>query len=220
MRSITQRLREDKSEMTPLLSALMIVFVSFLIMSNVLANRMVQLGPFSLDAGNLTFPITYILSDLFSEVYGYKWSRRVTIYATVLNLVFVVFIKLGCILPYPDYFDPSNFSIALNGSTRIVIASTISYYLGDLFNDNVFRKMKGNSKEIKGFGARALLSSLVGECVDSTVFCLGAFLFTVPVSEMPGMIMINIIAKTGYEVVIFPLTYLVTKKVKEIEGKL
>lgn len=218
MSKFQQRLAEDKSEMTPLLSALMIVFVSFLIMSNVLANRMVRIGPFSLDAGNLTFPITYILSDLFSEVYGYKWSRRVTIYATILNLIFVVFIKIGCILPYPDYFDPSNFSIALNGSTRIVIASTISYYLGDLFNDKVFKKMKGNSKEIKGFGARALLSSLVGECVDSTIFCLGAFAFVIPISEMPGMIIINIIAKTGYEVIIFPVTYLVTKKVKMMES--
>lgn len=218
MSKFQQRLAEDKSEMTPLLSALMIVFVSFLIMSNVLANRMVQIGPFSIDAGTLTFPITYILSDLFSEVYGYKWSRRVTIYATTLNLIFVVFIKIGCILPYPDYFDPSNFSIALNGSTRIVIASTISYYLGDLFNDKVFKKMKGNSKEIKGFGARALLSSLVGECVDSTIFCLGAFAFVIPISEMPGMIIINIIAKTGYEVIIFPVTYLVTKKVKMMES--
>lgn len=209
--------REDAS-ITPVLSVLMIVFVSFLLMSNILANRMLKVGTLSMDCGNLTFPVTYVLSDLFSEVYGYKWSRRVTTYATIMNIILALFIKLSCILPSPDYFDPTPFSTALNGSTRIVIASIVSYYLGDLFNDKVFSRMKKKNSDMKGFAGRAIVSSIVGELTDSTIFTLIAFFGTIPISEIPGMIIISVIAKTFYEILILPVTIKFTKYVKSIEG--
>ena len=66
---------------SPLMLGLVVLFVSCLIISNVLANQMLQVWRWSIDAGTLLFPITYVLSDVFSEVYGYKWSRRVTWWA-------------------------------------------------------------------------------------------------------------------------------------------
>ena len=71
-----------EARVSPLLLTLTVVFVSVLIMSNILANQMLSFGAWSFDAGTLLFPITYILSDVFSEVYGYRWSRRVAWYAT------------------------------------------------------------------------------------------------------------------------------------------
>ena len=207
----------NNKKVSSILLTLCVVFVSCIIMSNVLANETLQVYKWSLDAGIFLFPITYILSDIFSEVYGYKWSRRVTWMAVTLNLIFSLLIILACKLPHPIWFDGSHFELALCGSFRIVLASAISYQCGDLINDIIFKNMKKNHSDSKGFIMRAILSSLVGECVDSTLFVMIAFLGTMPFSEIFPMIMMNIICKTGYEVMICPLTNIIMKKIKKLE---
>ena len=202
-----------KERISPLLVRLVVLFTSCLVISNILANRLVQVGPWSIDAGTLLFPITYVLSDVFSEVYGYRWSRRVTWWAAAMNLLFVALVALTNVLPAPEYFDSAPFQIALGSSFRIVVASIVSYVLGDLMNDKVFQRMKGDNSTIKGFAWRAFCSSLAGQIVDSHLFVLIAFYGTMPVQELGAMICLNIFAKVGYEVVILPLTYRVTKEV-------
>lgn len=207
----------NNKKVSSILLTLCVVFVSCIIMSNVLANETLQVYKWSLDAGTFLFPITYILSDIFSEVYGYRWSRRVTRMAVTLNLIFSLLILLACKLPHPIWFDGSHFELALCGSFRIVLASAISYQCGDLINDIIFKNMKKNHSDSKGFIMRAILSSLGGECVDSTLFVMIAFLGTMPFSEIFPMIMMNIICKTGYEVMICPLTNIIMKKIKKLE---
>lgn len=203
---------------SPLLVTLVVTFVSFLIMSNILANHMIQVGWWSIDAGTLTFPVTYILSDIFSEVYGYKWSRRVSWMAAAMTTIFSLLIILSCALPQPEWYDGSHFATALRSSLRIVIASVVSYTCGDFVNDRVFRRMKKKHPDsMKGFTWRAIVSSLFGNTVDTTLFVLMAFLGTMPTSEMPGMVGINIVLKTGYEACILPLTVFVTRKVELAE---
>mgnify|MGYP002769356751 CR=1 FL=1 len=207
----------NNKKVSSILLTLCVVFVSCIIMSNVLANETLQVYKWSLDAGIFLFPITYILSDIFSEVYGYKWSRRVTWMAVTLNLIFSLLIILACKLPHPIWFDGSHFELALCGSFRIVLASAISYQCGDLINDIIFKNMKKNHSDSKGFIERAIVSSLGGECVDSTLFVMIAFLGTMPFSEIFPMIIMNIICKTGYEVMICPLTNIIMKKIKKLE---
>src|SRR5574344_15547 len=103
----TRKPYSQDSFVSPLLLMLVVMFVSFLMMSNILANQMLSFGSWTIDAGNLTFPITYVLSDVFSEVYGYKWSRRVTWWAAVMNLLFAVLVSIVNLLPAPSYYDPS-----------------------------------------------------------------------------------------------------------------
>lgn len=203
---------------SPLLVKLVVLFTSCLVISNILANRMVQVGPWSVDAGTILFPITYILSDVFSEVYGYKWSRRVTWWAASMNLLFVALVTLTNALPAPEYYDPAPFTLALSSSFRIVVASLVSYVLGDLFNDLVFRRMKKSKEGMKGFAGRALISSLVGQIVDSTLFVTLAFAGTMPVVDLAYMIVLNIVAKVGYEIIILPVTYKVAKEVHRKEN--
>lgn len=198
---------------SPLLVKLVVIFTSCLIISNILANRLIQVGTWSLDAGNLLFPVTYILSDVFSEVYGYKWSRRVTWWAAALNLLFVLLVAVTNALPAPDYFDPAPFQTALGSSFRIVAASILSYVLGDLMNDKVFRRMKGDNSTMKGFARRAFVSSLCGQIVDSCLFVTIAFCGTMPFIDLVSMICLNIIVKVGYELLVLPLTYKVATEV-------
>lgn len=203
---------------SPLLVRLVVMFTSCLMISNVLANRMIQVGSWSMDAGNLLFPVTYILSDVFSEVYGYKWSRRVTVWAVAMNLLFVCLVTVANLLPAPDYFDPRPFQMALGSSFRIVVASMVSYAVGDWVNDLVFRRMRQGKEPMEGFTARALASSLVGQLVDSGLFVTIAFGRTMPGEDLASMIALNIVAKVGYEIIILPLTYKVTQKVHRIEN--
>lgn len=198
---------------SPLLVKLVVIFTSCLIISNILANRLIQVGNWSLDAGNLLFPVTYILSDVFSEVYGYKWSRRVTWWAAAMNLLFAALVALTNILPAPDYFDPIPFQSALGSSFRIVAASIVSYVLGDLMNDKVFQRMKGDNSTMSGFAWRAFMSSFAGQVVDSFLFVTIAFYGTMPFAELVSMICLNIFVKVGYEIIILPITYKVAKTV-------
>lgn len=206
----TNQTKTKQSEISMMLLMLVVIFVGFLMMSNILANRIVQFGPFAIDAGTLTFPITYILSDVFSEVYGYKWSRRVTWIAAGMNLIFSLLIMLACVLPHPEWYDASPFTAAIGSSYRIVIASLISYVCGDFVNDRVFRAYKRHHSDLKGFSVRAIVSSLCGEIVDTSLFVLIAFLGTMPATEMLPMILISIVLKTSYEVIILPLTCKIT----------
>lgn len=208
-----------KKSISPLLVRLVVLFTSCLIISNILANRLIQVGPWSLDAGNLLFPVTYILSDMFSEVYGYKWSRRVTWWAAAMNLLFAVLVAVTNVLPAPDYFDATPFRVALGSSFRIVVASLVSFVVGDLVNDRVFRRMRQGKDVMQGFALRAVVSSLMGQLVDSTLFVTIAFGGTMPSIDLVYMIGLNIVVKVGYELIILPLTYKVTQVVHRKESK-
>ena len=200
-----------------LLLILVVIFVSFLMISNILANNMIKVWIFTIDAGTLTFPITYILSDVFSEVYGYKWSRRVTWYAAGMNLLCALFILLSIFLPHPEWYDVIPFQTAIGSSLRIVLASIISYVSGDWINDIIFRQMKKKHPSMKGFSARAIVSSIGGSVVDTSLFVVIAFTFTIPVNEMLPMIVISVVIKTAYELIVLPVTCKVVKVVKAQE---
>ena len=200
-----------KEKVSPLLLKLVVLFTSCLIISNILANRLIQVGSWSIDAGILLFPITYVLSDVFSEVYGYKWSRRVTMWAASMNLLFSLLVALTNILPAPDYFDATPFQMALGGSFRIVAASLLSYISGDLVNDLVFRRMRRGKAVLEGFTVRALVSSFVGQVVDSTLFVTVAFAGTMPFADLVNMVILGIVSKIGYEIIILPVTRKITQ---------
>ena len=214
--------KPDETKASPLLMFLATVFVGMLLISNVLANHMLQIFHWAADAGALTFPVTYIISDILSEVYGYKWSRRVAWTSLAINALFALFVYLVVALPQPQWYDGSFFAVALGNSWRIVVASLIAYCVGDLADNRIFRRMKRNRETMKGFALRALISSFAGHCIDTTLFCVIAFApvidgSTVPWSQLPGMIGVGVCIKFTYECVVIPITYRITKAVKKHE---
>lgn len=199
---------------------LTVVFVSAMLISNVITAKQVLL-PFgiTMTGAVFIFPITYILSDVFSEVYGYKWSRITCYLAFAMNLFMVIVFSLVIITPAPDYWtNQEAFATVLGSTPRVMCASLLAYVLGDLVNDRIFRKMKKkHPTEIKGFGWRAIISSFFGELVDSLIFLPIAFLGQMPLKTLAVMCVCQVFIKTGYEVVILPVTTLVTKKVNKHE---
>ena len=201
---------------------LSVLFVTSLLISNIITAKQVLL-PFgiTMTGAVFIFPVTYILSDLFSEVYGYRWSRITCYLAFAMNLLMVLLFSLVIVTPAPDYWtNQEAFQTVLGSTPRVLAASLLAFILGDMVNDKVFRRMKEkHPNELKGFGWRAILSSLVGELVDSLIFLPLAFLGQMPIATLAIMTICQVGIKTGYEVVILPITRLVVKLVSKYENK-
>ena len=202
---------------------LTIIFVSAMLISNVITSKQIQL-PFgiTMTGAIVIFPITYILSDVFSEVYGYKWSRVTCYFAFSMNLLMVLVFSFVIKTPAPSYWtNQEAFATVLGSTSRVMGASLLAYVIGDFVNDRVFRKMKAkHSDELKGFGWRAIVSSFFGELCDSLVFLPIAFLGQMPLKTLATMTVCQVLIKTGYEIVILPLTTLVAKKANKYEKEL
>lgn len=198
------------------------LFVTSLLISNIITAKQVLL-PFgiTMTGAVFIFPITYVLSDLFSEVYGYRWSRITCYLAFTMNLLMVLLFSLVIVTPAPDYWtNQEAFQTVLGSTPRVLAASLLAFILGDMVNDKVFRRMKEkHPNELKGFGWRAILSSLAGELVDSLIFLPLAFLGQMPIATLAVMTICQVGIKTGYEVVILPITRLVVKLVSKCENK-
>lgn len=211
-----------KKKISETQAVLTVIFTTFLLLSNIIAAKQFQL-PFGITMSGgafLTFPVTYILSDLFSEVYGYRWSRLTCYLAFAMNLLMACIFAIAINLPAPAYYTGQEaFSTTLGNTPRILVASLISYVLGDLVNDKVFRRMKGDNYTQSGFCARAWLSSLAGEAIDSLVFVPVAFVGVIPTHDMLIMAVSQIAVKMLYETVILPVTNIVTRKVARYEEK-
>jgi len=199
---------------------LTVLFVCSLLISNIITAKQVLL-PFgiTMTGAIVIFPVTYILSDVFSEVYGYKWSRITCYMAFAMNLFMVLIFSAVIVTPAPDYWtNQEAFQTVLGNTPRIFGASLLAFVLGDFANDKIFQKMKEKHPDsIKGFGFRAILSSLAGELVDSLVFLPLAFLGQMPVKTLIIMTITQVFLKTGYEVVILPVTTIVAKKLTKYE---
>lgn len=199
------------------------LYVVCFVISNVLAAKQyIFIGDIALNCGTLTFPITYILSDIFSEVYGYRWSRASFAMAFGFGVLAVAFIEIAIFMPYPEFWtNQEAFATTLGNTPRMLLASMAAFAVGDYMNDKVFKRMKAkHQEELKGFGKRAIVSSFIGETFDSLIFFPIAFWGIVPLNTMVITAIALILMKVGYEVVIFPLTKRIARRLIKHEASI
>ena len=209
------KLRE-KNKYSDLFLYLSIIFVVCLLLSNILASKILKIGIFSTTSGVIIFPISYIINDIFSEVYGYNKTKKIIVFGFLMNLFMVLIFSLSIILPSPEWFQNNDaFKIILGSTPRNCIASLMAYLFGSLVNSKVLVKMKGQNNN--KFGVRAVVSTLFGELTDSLIFVFIAFVGNLDMQQMITMILTQVIVKTLYEVICLPLTTFVVKKVKKYE---
>ena len=218
MKKFIKELKKEKYSFGQL--ALTIIFVTCLIISNIIAGKQIQL-PFNLvmPGAVIIFPITYILFDIFSEVYGYAWSRATNYMGLIMNLLAVIAFAIAIKIPAPAFYENQEaFKTILGSTPKILIASTIGLWVGDFLNDNVFRLMKKKHKGThENYSKRAILSSLVGEIGDSLIFIPIVFYGAMPLDAMIKMMFTQAFLKVGYEVLILPLSRALMLKVSEYE---
>lgn len=190
-----------------LLPILMAISTGAMLIANIIAGKQFQVLGFALPCAVVIFPVTYILSDVFSEVYGYRWSRRSAWVAFGMNLFAVTAFQMTIALPGVAWFTAQEaFEVVLGNTPRILIASLLSYMVGDWVNDRVFRRMKAADTENKRFGLRAIASSFFGELTDSLIFIPFAFIGTMPISQMITMVFIQAGTKLVLELILLPAT--------------
>lgn len=200
---------------------LTVVFTIALLLSNIIVNKQISLPFGQATVGSvIIFPLTYILSDVFSEVYGYRWSRVTCYIAFAMNVVMVLIFELTLAWPYPDSFTSQDAFKAVLGSTpRITAASLIAYVAGDFVNDRVFARMKRKHPDMTGFAWRAIISSCIGELSDCLVFLPLAFIGRLPAKVLVGIGLAQVSAKILLEAILLPLTSAVTKAVKKEDDR-
>ncbi len=170
-----------------------------------------------LTGGFLIFPISYILNDCLTEVYGLKNARLVIWMAFLMNLSVVGMAQVVRILPSAEFWNgQAHFDYIFAADLRITAASMAAFLLGSLVNARVMSRMKVFQGE-NGFGWRAVVSSLAGESIDSVVFFPIAF-WGVGFRHMLVMMLTQIVLKTLYEVLVLPLTSLFVKRLKLTDG--
>ncbi len=196
-----------------------ILFCVCLIASNVFATKQINVAGFSVTGGLLVFPISYILNDCVCEVWGFRKVRLLIWMGFAMNFFFSIIGVLCDWLPGASYWtNDSGFHAIFGLAPRLAFASFAAFLVGSFANAYVMSRMKVLSNG-RGFSLRAILSTVVGEGIDSLVFFPLAFLGVIPLAEMPMLMLIEVVVKTLYEMVALPVTIYVVQWVKRYEGE-
>ena len=197
-------------------TVLAILFCVCLIASNLFETKIFTAGFITLTGGFILFPVSYILNDCISEVYGYGKAKFVILTAFAMNVFFVLASQLVKILPGASFWDgQAHFDYIFNANLRITVASMLAFLAGSIMNAKVMSRMKIRDGE-RRFGLRAILSSLAGEGIDSLVFFPIAF-FGVSLKNLVIMMLTQVALKTLYEVIMLPVTARSVKYLKKHE---
>ena len=194
------------------------VFVTCLITANIIAAKLVCILGLVLPAAVIIFPISYIFGDVLTEVYGYSQARRVIWLGFACNLLTVLAIWVGQIMPAASFWDgQAAYARILGYTPRLLVASFLAYLVGEFANSFVLAKLKLATNG-RWLWTRTIGSTLVGEGLDSLVFITIAFSSTIPTRAMLPLLVTQWLFKVVYEVLATPLTYLVVNFLKRKEG--
>lgn len=200
-----------------------IAFCVCLIVSNIFVPRTWQVGswPFQLTAGVLIFPVSYIINDCLTEVYGYRKAHMVIWMGFVMSAFVALASHLATRLPMPMFEEAvpaaRNFDSLFAMVPRTTIASLIAFVIGSTANALVMSRMKV-ATDGRGFYSRAVISSVVGESLDSLIFFPIVFWGFMPWQGIVTIMVTQVVVKTLYEVLILPVTSFVVTILKKIEG--
>jgi len=209
---------------------IMALFVTVLIMSNILSSaKIVDWGislfgiPLAFDAGTILFPVSYIFGDILTEVYGYRRSRRVIWMGFACLIISSLLLHVVKLMPGEALWEKTAgqaaYNAILSGMTSggIVLASLLGYWLGEFSNSYVLAKMKILTGG-RWLWTRTVGSTLVGEGIDTLAFVAVAVLFGVfPAALFVTLALTNYLFKVGVEVLMTPVTYAAVGALKQVE---
>lgn len=197
------------------------VYCGILLISNILANKVIMPFGYVLPCAVILFPAVYILSDLMTEVYGLRLSKIAIKTNTCMNLFMSLIFILAVKIPAAPFADASAFNQILGSTPRMVFASLISYYFGDMINSyslSFFKAKLNNIKVLNTFFFRSIFSSMLGQIADTFGFILLAFYGTVPNDMIITMMICQYTVKIGYQIIIHPVMSKIVNWWKKSEG--
>ncbi|WP_288865228.1 queuosine precursor transporter [uncultured Corynebacterium sp.] len=200
---------------------LLALFCAVFLISNITAQKGVQLGPLITDGAFFLFPISYVIGDVIAEVYGFKATRRAVFTGFGIAVVAVLSFYIAIWLPAADFYDmDETFAAVLGLLPRIVVASLAGYVVGQLLNAWVLQKMKDRF----GTGnlwARLIGSTVVGEFADTLLFCsIAAGVIGIDsAGAFVNYVAVGFVWKTVMEVILLPITYPTIAAVRRAEER-
>ena len=210
-------MNDKKITVSVLFMLFSILFCVCLITANLMEIKQISVFGISLTGGLLVFPISYIINDCVSEVWGFRKARLLIWLGFAMNF-FVVSIGALCdwIPGAPYWHNDEAFHTIFGLAPRIAAASFVAFLVGSFVNAYVMSRMKVRDMG-KRFPLRAVLSSVYGEMADSVIFFPLALYGVIPTAELPVLMFWQVVLKTTYEIVALPLTIRVVKWVKRHE---
>ena len=194
------------------------VFITCLITANIIAVKLMTVAGLVLPAAVIIFPISYIVGDILTEVYGFAAARRVIWLGFFCNLLAVAAIWGAQMLPAAGFWDAQPAYERILGYTpRLLLASFLAYLVGEFSNSFVLAKMKIATKG-RWLWTRTIASTLIGQGLDSCIFIAVAFAGIMPTAGLINAIITQWLVKSAYEALATPVTYWVVNRVKTLEG--
>lgn len=195
-----------------------ILFNVCLITANLLETKVIEIAGLHVTAGLLVFPVSYIINDCIAEVWGFRKARLIIWSGFAMNFFVVSLGLLAVSLPAAPFWEgEAHFNFVFGMAPRIVVASLLAFLTGSFINAYVMSRMKIASAG-RNFSARAIWSTVAGETADSIIFFPIAFAGIIGWQELGGIMLLQIVLKSLYEILVLPLTIRVVKAVKRVEG--
>ncbi|MEL4358046.1 MULTISPECIES: queuosine precursor transporter [unclassified Luteococcus] len=205
----------------------MAVFVGLLLISGVTATKLFEGpripffsdwfyggGPLIFDGGAFLFPLSYVVGDIMTEVYGWRRAKRAIWTGFALTFLAAVTYRIVSLThPVPGF---EAWDGVLSPVTRITVAGLAGYLAGNLLNSLVVVRLKARAGE-SNVAARLIGSTLVGELVDTLIFCTIAFAGTISLAELGNYTVTGYVYKCLVEVCVVPITLQIIKYLKRVE---
>jgi queuosine precursor transporter len=192
-------------------------FVTALVVSNIIAVKLVEVSGRVFPAGLVIFPLAYLLGDVLTEVYGFRATRRMIWLGFACNLLAVGAIQIAIALPAAGFWEENQaaYEDVLGTTWRIFAASLAAYVVGELVNAYVLARMKVATRG-RYLWSRTIGSTIVGEGLDSAIFVTIAFAGTG--TDLLNPILTTWAIKVAWETAATPLTYAIVNYLKRRDG--
>ena len=190
------------------------MFCALIIMSNILATKTLDIGFIVLPGSILSFPALFIINDILSEIYGYKMTKDVICLGFAFMIFAIALYSIAMALPSSSP-NAEAFSAILSTTPRLLLAGILAYFASNILNSKVLIKLK--EKYFDWLFVRCVVSTAIGEAVDSIVFITAAFLGTLSLDIILTMICCQVVFKVLYEIICYPLTRKVIFYIRTID---
>jgi uncharacterized integral membrane protein (TIGR00697 family) len=194
------------------------LFVTCLLTANTMATKLIMVGGVVLTAGVVIFPVSYVVGDVLTEVWGYDAARRVIWVGFACNALLVTALWVGGELPAAPFWKGQEAYETIFGQTpRVLVASFVAYLIGEFANAFVLAKLKIATSG-RWLWVRTIGSTVIGQALDSVVFVTLAFAGIVAAGTLVHVVAAQWIVKVLYEAAATPLTYAAVGWLKAREG--
>lgn len=201
-------------------SKLLVILSSFysalIIVMNILATKSIDVWIFTVTTGIMVSPLVFIIQDVVTELYGYKTARNVIYLGFASQVIAVILYQIAIVVPASEvYAGQVHFETILSTTPRITVASLLAYTIGSLINSKLMDKDKSD----KSLFYRAIKGTVWGQLVDNAIFAVVAFAGVMPTANILSMIFGGALFEVVYEIILYPLTKYIIKKLKPYTAK-